>query len=233
MEIGDLEQCLATSIDAQGKKLPNSKLITMIAQKIAQGKLDNETKIRLMIITCFALELHERERKSLTQPLSDEGKDIIARLSWLGLQGSEGVVRRKSTRKMNALAHNLKDKSKSLPTTLCRHCPMVEALVEEFSFNKMDFNKFKNVHIPGGSEFESSVKASYKKTPLKIVFFVIGGITHAEIQTLHDYNKLNPNVSIIAGGTSLLTVHDYLEGIKQMTPINSQIEVDMSFEDIH
>jgi len=239
METGDLEQCLATSIDAQGKTIPNSRLIAMIAQKIAQGKLDNDTKTRLMIITSFALELHEKERKSLTQPLPIEGKDLLARLSWLGLKGSEGIVRRKSTRTLaNSTPNNINNlKQKGLPPTLCRHSPLVESMLEEIVTNKVDSSKLGSIFIPDAN------KANHGKLNLnkagwdrdlsrlpKVIFFMIGGITRAEIRCLQEFEKRNPRLNVIVGTTSFLTVKDYISGIQQMTPIKTQ-EISLDMDD--
>lgn len=238
METGDLEQCLATSIDSQGKTIPNSRLIALIAQKIAQGKLDNNTKTRLMIITSFALELHEKERKSLTQPLPLEGKDLLARLSWLGLKGSEGIVRRKSTRTLtnsNPMMNN--SKQKGLPPTLCRHTPLVESILEEVVTNKVDASKMGSIFIPDANKANHG-KLNLNKTGWdrdlsrlpKVVFFVIGGITRAEIRTLQDFERRNPRLNVLVGSTNFLTVKDYISGIQQMTPIKTQ-EISLDMDD--
>ena len=64
-ELGEIEQSLATGIDGQGKPVPGQRLIALIAQKLALGKCDRQTKLRLMMIASIALELQERDKKPL------------------------------------------------------------------------------------------------------------------------------------------------------------------------
>ena len=66
MEIGEIEQTLATGLSADGKTANTSKLIPQISARLSSAKLDREDKLRLALITVMSLDLSEKDRKGLT-----------------------------------------------------------------------------------------------------------------------------------------------------------------------
>jgi len=57
----------------------------------------------------------------------------------------------------------------------------------------------------------------------KIIFFVIGGMSYAEIRVLHEFENSNAYINVINGSTSIIRPQDFIGGIGQMI---SQSEFD-------
>ena len=210
----------------------------MIAQKIAQGKLDDETKLRLMIITSFALELNERERKSLTQSLPEEGKNILAKLSWLGLGEKHALVSGRLNKKMQEPQNPAKDKDnlKNIPRTLCRHVPLIDSVAQDMATNRVDPRQYGSIYIPEtyDGSFAPAKKKNKREEDLsrlpKLILFVVGGISHAELRVLSEYEKSNSNINVIVGSTGIMNVQDYIQGIAQMASIREHQVINIDDE---
>lgn len=199
----------------------------MIAQKIAQGKLDDMTKLRLMIITSFALELNERERKSLTQSLPEDGKDILAKLSWLGLgEQKHALLSGRLSNKMHEPQNPNPSKTqlKNIPRTLCRHVPLIDSIAQDMTANRVDPRQYGSIYLPDtydGTFTSGSPKKKNKRDEdlsrlPKLILFVVGGITHAELRVLSEYEKSNSNINVLVGSTAIMTVQEYINGINDM-----------------
>ena len=198
----------------------------MLAKKMTEGKIDNETKLRLIIIASFALELNENERKQLTQSFSKQNQNVVSKLTLLGLHGERGGSRRLS-QKYEVAANSSADKIKNIPSNLCRHIPGIDSLVTEMIANKADPGQYGSLYTTGydGTLIakanqkkiyqNNKLEKDQKKLP-KLIFFVIGGITRAEIRVLDEASKRNPNVKVLAGSTSIINAQEYLKAIEDM-----------------
>ena len=197
----------------------------MLAKKMSEGKLDNETKLRLIIIASFALELNENERKQLTQSFSKPNQNVVSKLSLLGLHGERGGSRRLS-QKYEGSPSPSADKIKNIPSNLCRHIPMIDSLVTEMVTNKADPGLYGSLYTTGYDGtliakanqkkiYQNNKEKDQKKLP-KLIFFVIGGITRAEIRVLDEASKRNPNVKVLVGSTSIINAQEYLRAIEDM-----------------
>ena len=68
-EIGEIEQSLATGLDANGKEINSSKILYNVATKIINNPLDEIEKLRLILVATVSLEISEKDRKNLTDKL--------------------------------------------------------------------------------------------------------------------------------------------------------------------
>lgn len=50
----------------------------------------------------------------------------------------------------------------------------------------------------------------------KFIFFVIGGLSYAEIRVLHEFENSNAYLNVISGSTAIVKPQDFIDGISQM-----------------
>lgn len=197
----------------------------MLAKKMADSKIDDETKLRLIIIASFALEFNESERKQLTQSFSKQNQFIVSKLTLLGLNADKGS--RRLSQKFEAPVHQPVDKMKNIPSCLCRHLPTVDGIVPDMIANKADPSRYGMLCTPGydgallsrGNQKKlyqnTKLERDQKKLP-KLIFFIIGGIARSEIRVLTEASKTNANVKILAGSTSITNAQEYFKAIEDM-----------------
>lgn len=64
--VGELEQSLATGLEASGEKSKEKTLISQISSRLQSDALDDNDKLRLVLIATLTLELTDKHRKDLT-----------------------------------------------------------------------------------------------------------------------------------------------------------------------
>ena len=64
--VGELEQSLATGLEASGEKTKEKTLISQISSRLQSDALDDNDKLRLVLIATLTLELTDKHRKDLT-----------------------------------------------------------------------------------------------------------------------------------------------------------------------
>jgi syntaxin-binding protein 1 len=245
-ELGEIEQCLATGIDNTGQSVKNPKLISMIAQRMAYGKLESGDKLRLMMIASVALDLNEKDRKSLIQSLPDNDKATLNKLFWLGIDPAKvSSSKGKTSDKSSQISTSAKNKLKNISFDLCRYTPPLENIANSVAANKIDKDQFGTINIP--KNYDGSIgqrskitagstsirKGANKATNWndnmdernqpKFIFFIIGGMSHAEIRILNEFESSNAYLTVIRGATSIIRPQDFIDGIGEMI---SQSEYD-------
>lgn len=217
----------------------------MIAQKMAMGKLEDEEKLRLILIAAIALELVEKDRKALTSNLTSDDQALLTKLVWLGvdpqkLSSSKG----KTSKKGDAISEKAKNRLKNISFDLCRHIPQLENVANEIISNKFDKSHYGSLFIPKNydgslgqrTKISAGQIASLKKTGTKnyetdeknrpkLIFFVIGGISYPEIRVLREFENSNAGVDVIAGSTSIITPMEYIDGIRNMVTTSEYSEL--------
>lgn len=237
-DLGEVEQCLATGVDNKGETVKSQKLIAMIAQRIAQGKMDSNEKLRLMMIASVALELLEKDRKSLTQSLPENDKITLKNLYWLGIDPAKvSSTKGKTSEKSKSLDNK---KSKNISYDLCRYSPVIESIANQAANNTIDKTDFGHIFIP--SNYDGSIgqrskitagSASLKKgkssnwnenmdekNQPKFIFFIIGGMSYSEIRVLHEFESSNAYLNVVAGSTSIVNPQQFINSIEKMIPPN-------------
>ena len=238
-ELGEIEQCLATGIDNTGQSVKNPKLISMIAQRMAYGKLESAEKLRLMMIASVALDLNEKDRKSLIQSLPDNDKATLGKLFWLGIDPNKvSSTKGKASDKSSQISANAKNKLKNISFDLCRYTPVLENIANNVAANKIDKDQFGTINIP--KNYDGSIgqrskitagSASLRKGATKntnwnenmdernqpkFIFFIIGGMTYAEIRILHEFENSNAYLNVVKGSTAIISPKDFIDGVGQM-----------------
>lgn len=133
-EIGDLEQSLATGLDSSGKAISPIKILNQVGLKILNENLDEFDKLRLMLITTIALEMVEKDRKTLTDKIKYEHQKALTNLIYLGVNPQKGASKKgkSSNRVADSIKKAAKNKMANATLDLCRNTPLIETLVENF-----------------------------------------------------------------------------------------------------
>jgi len=235
-----MEQCLATGIDGKGSDITNSKLIAMIATKLAgnSSKIDRNVKLRLLMIASIALELQERDRKALVQSLSEEDKELLTKLFWLGVDPAKFAAKKgKPNKKLEEASSAARERLRiNISANLCRYTPIIEGIANNIiTSDKLDAESYGSLYIPNNYDGSlgqkgrvmaatSSIKkggkigggASDDRLQPKIIFFIIGGMSGAEMRVMSEYAKNNQQFNVIAGSTAIMKSSDYIAGISKM-----------------
>lgn len=230
---------MATGADGEGKSIKTEKLINALRDRLSNPNLSRELKYRLMLIASIGLELTEKDRRPLIQQLDDNDRRSLANLSWLGVDPSEANASKgKSGKRQQNVSTAAKNKLKNISTDLLRYTPVLESLAGEVVSGVINTTQYGNIFIP--STYDGSMKgkakagapivASLRSKPKpttnwdnldervqpKFVFFIIGGMSYAEVRILYELEKSNPNITVIMGSTSLITPTNYMQGISNM-----------------
>lgn len=236
-----MEQCLATGIDGKGADITNSKLIAMIATKLGgSSKIDRQMKLRLLMIASIALELQERDRKALVQSLPEEDKELLSKLVWLGVDPAKFSSKKgQPNKKLEEASNAARDRLRiNISANLCRYTPIIETIANNvITTGKLDAESYGSLYIPNnydgslgqkgrvmaatsnikkGSKIGGKADSSDERLQPKVIFFIIGGMSNAEIRVMSDYAQNNPQFNVIAGSTAIMKSSDYLAGISKM-----------------
>ena len=234
-----MEQCLATGIDGKGSDITNSKLIAMIATKLAgnSSKIDRQMKVRLLMIASIALELQERDRKALIQSLSEEDKELLAKLFWLGVDPAKFASKKgKPNKKLEEASSAARERLKiNISANLCRYTPIIEGIANNIiTSDKLDTESYGSLYIPNNYDGSLGQKGkvmaatsnirkggkigggSDERLQPKIIFFIIGGMAGAEMRVMSEYAKNNQQFNVITGSTAIMKSSDYITGISKM-----------------
>jgi len=239
-ELGEIEQALATGLDSAGKTVTNQKLIAMIAGKFAMQKIGVKDKLRLIMITCIALEIAEKERKALTQSLSPEDQATLTKLVWLGVNPQKiSSSKGKANNKIGNVPDKVKSSKKQVAFDLCRYTPQIESIATMVVSNQIDKNQFDSLFVPDkydgsmaqrtkltAGQIMNQNKGAKSKTGWnenmddkhqpKFIFFIIGGLSYPEIRCLKEFESSNAYINVLLGSTLIIKPSDYMEGISKM-----------------
>lgn len=94
-----------------------------------------------------------------------------------------------------------------------QHIPKISKLLTDFSKNKVPKEQFKTLE-----ETETFRGASASPPSQDLVVFVVGGVTFEEARFVHEFNQtMEGKMRVILGGTSVVTTHEYMESIRQIS----------------
>jgi len=241
-EVGEIEQSLATGIDNNGESIKAQKLLDNLAQRLAQSDIDQSQKLRLILIALASLELAEKDKNSLMQFLDSKSKVTVNGISNLGVEATKNNLSKNKTNEIATLITNsAKAKLKATSFDLCRYSPLLEFLAPQFITNKFEKDKYGTINIPSNYDgsFGQATKANTANVSLrkgltkpnanntfdnvdeakipKIIFFIIGGISCAEMRVIHEFENNYPDLAVITGSTSMIKPKEYMDRIASMT----------------
>ena len=199
--------------------------------------METLNQLRLLIIACIALELQEGDKKTLIKKLQNEDdKQVLNKLFWLGVDPSKFASKKgKNSKKLEEVSA-ARDKLRNISANLCRYTPALETVVNNITSEKLDSDTFGSLLIPntydgslGQKGKVSAATAAIRRggnlgkndsaddrTQPKIIFFILGGMCHAEVRVISEYAKNNPQFNVIGGSTYIMKPAEYVAGISKM-----------------
>ena len=219
----------------------------MLSSELDAGDIKDEERLRLVLIAVISLELTEKDRRLLASTLSPEDQRMLTKLVWLGINPQKiSSSKGKTSKRGENISKKAKDRLKNVSFDLCRHISQMEEVGAEIMGGKLDRTQYGSLYLPDGYDGSLGQKprvqagqvkslrqnpmakyydTSEEKTRPKLVFFVIGGISYPEIRVLRELESTHGGIDVIAGGTSIITPMDYVEGINQMISTGEYAEL--------
>eukprot|EP00357_Protocruzia_adherens_P016360 CAMPEP_0115011938 /NCGR_PEP_ID=MMETSP0216-20121206/24390_1 /TAXON_ID=223996 /ORGANISM="Protocruzia adherens, Strain Boccale" /LENGTH=757 /DNA_ID=CAMNT_0002380801 /DNA_START=1464 /DNA_END=3738 /DNA_ORIENTATION=+ len=128
--IAEIEQDLATGINADGKEISATKIISAIARNLPN--MSEENKLRLILAQLIAIETGQKDRVKLTQSLDANGQRALQNLIWLGINPQKQDGKKKSSTKRidKKQVKANKERLKNVPTHLSRAVPPIQEIAK-------------------------------------------------------------------------------------------------------
>ncbi|GIX64080.1 Sec1 family protein [Babesia caballi] len=232
VKAGQLEQSLATNLDRHGNKLHHVKVLQQLHALLGDVEIDDEIKVRLILLysAVYRNVTGEHINELLdAAKLSQSDRTVVQRFISLGLGaasapvsapnsprsgGSGSKICHKNTEKCDA--HSFyKRHAKESEYELSRHTPEIRHLIARAVAGKLEEDKFPNMsqqEVPAQAHPSSSRSAAASQ-PGRIVIYVVGGITFAEMRTVYEVAEQS-KVDLYLGGDSIIVPSDLLENMK-------------------
>uniref|UniRef100_UPI00398E3FBE syntaxin-binding protein 3-like isoform X1 n=2 Tax=Pristiophorus japonicus TaxID=55135 RepID=UPI00398E3FBE len=212
------EQDLAIGTDAQRQKIKDPmRIILPILLDKSVGSYD---KLRIILLYIFHLNGTTEENLSkLTQHGKiAEYRDIIENWKFLDVPIlASNAQQRKPQRK---------DRSDEESYQLSRWTPFIKDIMEDSIANKLDSQDWP--HCSGcsaawnGSGAVSARQGNKsnlqddRRGGLKLIIFIIGGLTYSEMRCAYEVSQANKSCEVIVGSTHILTPTRLLDDLKKL-----------------
>ena len=228
MEVGKLEQELATGVDDEGKDLSCIKTFQALTSLVQSGRVGPEEKMRLVSLYLSQVnDVNESSAQTLVRTaasLSMEEETTVKQFLSLGIHGTRTASAvDKAAAATNRHSHKLandknlmkrnKARAKASTYVNCRFVPKLKELVESVLNNQLDVQEFPVIGNAGGSSYSvtSNSENGGTSTATKSAAALWGEtIGQEQQQQVQDENKSNvPNtkrqkvVVFVIGGITL------------------------------
>jgi syntaxin-binding protein 1 len=242
--IAHIEQDMATGEDAERKAVKN--VISRLPPILSDPSVSREDKMRLLIIYIISQEgIKDQDRKRLMElaKVSVQDQTTIANISSLGVtlnKGAKGKSKKKDSKRKS------KRHSDDVPFELSRYVPTLAGILEDLTQDNLSRSDFPFVREdPDVSSSKStsqksdrvSLKGAGSKQPRwadkgkkkeegkptfqgpRIIVFIAGGMTHAEMRTAYEIGQAHQRVVFI-GSTHIITPKLFLRDLSQLRAAN-------------
>ena len=180
----------------------------------------------------LALSITQKEREDIANFFNPKALDLLKKLSLLEIDQQQKNSRRGKIEAFTQLASIGTDKMNDMMSLdLTRHVPFVKIMIEEIVQDRI-YTDYGNIFIPstwdGSLQKKSKVsvnkllkldddKEKQKRKRPKLIFYILGGISFAELRTLHEYQATaNSGYDIIYGGDCVLRPVDFVSQVKSI-----------------
>ena len=218
MELGKIEQELATGIDDEGKDLSCIKVFQALTTLVQSGRIGPEEKLRLVALYLSQVnDVNESAAQTLVRTaasLSVENESLVKQFLSLGIHGTRtaNAVTDKSNRHTHKLAADKnamkKNKTRAKASTYvnCRFEPRLKDIIEQVLTNQLDVQEFPT--IGGGSASYSVGVTSPTATKSAAAAWgqlksVADGVEADESKTQQTSSKRQKVVVFVIGGITL------------------------------
>lgn len=212
------EQDLAVGTDAQSQKIKDPMRI--ILPFLLDKSIGDYDKLRIILLYIFHVNgtTEENLGKLIQHGKIAENRDIIENWKFLDVPIlSSGTQHRKPVRK---------DRSAEESYDLSRWTPIIKDIMEDSIANKLDSHDWP--HCSGcsaawnGSGAVSARQGNKSNLPddrrggLKLIIFIIGGITYSEMRCAYEVSKASKCCEVIIGSTHILTPTRLLDDLNKL-----------------
>jgi hypothetical protein len=222
----EIEQMLLTGFDTEKKEYKEGNIVEMIAKRIQALKNPKE-KARMAMMAMATLELSASDRKLITDLLPSDVVMSISNLKNFGLslQSAGKSKKRISRLYMNSLQSRIQDIRKVFNYAI----PKLADLLYAAGTNSLDAEGFE--FIAGSpapvEDINSPVKSLRKKQGVvkvkrKVIVFVIGGVTYAEMRVAKDF----PDLHVVVGGTKVVSPLEFVDEVMGMVQNVDEVDID-------
>uniref|UniRef100_A0A4W3HYC8 Syntaxin binding protein 3 n=1 Tax=Callorhinchus milii TaxID=7868 RepID=A0A4W3HYC8_CALMI len=222
------EQDLAMGVDAQGQKIkdPMRTVLPILLDK----NIKSYDKLRIILLYIFNLNGTTEENLSkLIQHGKIEDCDIIKNWNSLGVSIiSKSGQQNKPDRK---------DRAHEETYQLSRWTPFIKDIMEDSIANKLNSSDWSYSskccaawNGSGAVSARQGNKSSLqddRRNGLKLIVFIIGGVTYSEIRCAYEVTEANKLCEVIIGSTHILTPTRLLDDLKKL---NKQTKSEMSLQ---
>uniref|UniRef100_A0A4W3I500 Syntaxin binding protein 3 n=1 Tax=Callorhinchus milii TaxID=7868 RepID=A0A4W3I500_CALMI len=218
------EQDLAMGVDAQGQKIkdPMRTVLPILLDK----NIKSYDKLRIILLYIFNLNGTTEENLSkLIQHGKIEDCDIIKNWNSLGVSI---ISQNKPDRK---------DRAHEETYQLSRWTPFIKDIMEDSIANKLNSSDWSYSskccaawNGSGAVSARQGNKSSLqddRRNGLKLIVFIIGGVTYSEIRCAYEVTEANKLCEVIIGSTHILTPTRLLDDLKKL---NKQTKSEMSLQ---
>lgn len=225
--ISEIEQMAMTGFDTEKKEYKESDMVQKILSCLKVMKNTKE-KLRLVMLAIVAMELGPNDRKTLTDMLPSDMALHLTKLSSFGLSlQSVG----KTKKRLNKLYINsLQSRIPDITKIYNYYVPKISDFMFAAQSGTLDAEGFVfgNAVPPSVEEMQPQVKSLRKKQGAvskarrKIIVFIIGGVSHAELRVIKDF----PDMHIVMGGTKIFSPLEFVQEIMLMNTAEEVPDVD-------
>jgi len=233
LELCELEQTMATGVDAEGKAPKAKKLMDDLIDVMVG--LSKDQAVRLIMIYIISQQgIKEEDRKNLFSAagLSEEEKNAILNLEKIGVTLAQAKAPSRSftslfrSAKLKATGTNAKDSKYAISRYVCN----LKGVLEELTKDKLSIDDYPSIlplpvgstNVAGSARSVRRDKANTKwgnsrSTPKftggRNIVFVAGGICHSEMRSCEEV-MAESGKEIVYGSTHILKPREFLDSVK-------------------
>jgi len=180
--------------------------------KVIDGLLDNpkirvKDKVRLVMLYALRYEKSATSLDAFTEKLAEwevsaKHRRLIDRILQYAGNSQEG---RESdlfgTKGAAGLFKKMTGGLKGVENIYTQHSPLLQRTLEQIKTGKLKDTMFPFFDVPGTS------------APQDVIVFMVGGTTYAESRVVQNFNKANPNMRVLLGGSSIHNFDTFIDEI--------------------
>jgi len=228
-EVSEMEQTLVTGVSQMGKKVKAGKSWPQLLKLMKENMLTTETRVRLVLVYIISQGgITDKEQKQLFSAANLPRKllNAVYGLTSLGVRiRSEAKGKQKKSPYYQEVQERALELTKS-EIIQSRFEPLLALLLKKIAAGNLSnvkfpfFGKTPKAIVPswqfkasGRSLRSSKAKPAVEK--MRIVVFVLGGISYSEIRQCYLLSK-DLNLDIFIGSSHLMNPNGYVELLKNL-----------------
>ena len=226
-DLAEIDQMMMTGFNNEKKEYKESDLIQKVVGKMQTVNSDKE-KLRIALAVIAGMELSPSDRKAITDLIAPTFAANLTKLQFFGisLQGASKSKKRINKVYMNSLQSRIPDITKIYNYAI----PKLHDYIEAAKLGSLDGEGFifGRSAPPAPEDIAPQVKSlrrkqgAVSKSRRKVIVFVLGGVSYAELRILKDF----PDLHVVIGGTKVFSPLEFVSEIIQMSKEATNEDID-------